>query len=34
MGYGFEADMELLTMELPKDKDGIAIDLSTFSVLA
>jgi hypothetical protein len=31
MGYGFEADMELLTKELPKDKDGAAIDLSSFS---
>jgi hypothetical protein len=31
MGYGFEADMELLTKELPKDKDGAAIDPSSFS---
>ncbi|KAM0920169.1 hypothetical protein ACQ4PT_007692 [Festuca glaucescens] len=29
-----EADMELLTTELPKDKDGTTIDLSTFSVPA
>jgi hypothetical protein len=34
MGYGFKADMELLTTELPKDQDGIAIDLSLFSVSA
>jgi hypothetical protein len=31
MGYGFEADMELLTKALPKDKDGTAVDLSAFS---
>jgi hypothetical protein len=31
MGYGFEGDMELLTKELLKDKDGVAIDLSSFS---
>ena len=31
MGYGFKADMELLTKELPKDQDGLAIDLSPFS---
>ena len=34
MGYGFKADMELLTTELPKDQDGLAIDLSPFSVPA
>jgi hypothetical protein len=34
MGYGFKADMESLTTELPKDQDGIAIDLSLFSVSA
>ncbi|KAK1626074.1 hypothetical protein QYE76_000389 [Lolium multiflorum] len=32
MGYGFKADMESLTMELPKDKDGLAIDLSPFAL--
>jgi hypothetical protein len=31
MGYGFKADMESLRMELPKDQDGLAIDLSPFS---
>jgi hypothetical protein len=30
MGYGFKADMESLTKELPKDQDGMAIDLSPF----
>jgi hypothetical protein len=34
MGYGFEADMELSTKELPKDKDSVAIDLNSFSRLA
>ena len=34
MGYGFKADMELLKTELPKDQDGLAIDLSPFSVPA
>jgi hypothetical protein len=34
VGYGFKADMELLTTELPKDQDGLAIDLSPFSVPA
>jgi hypothetical protein len=34
MGYGFKADMELLRTELPKDEDGLAIDLSPFSVPA
>jgi hypothetical protein len=34
MGYDYKADMELLTTELPKDQDGIAIDLSPFSVSA
>ena len=34
MGYGFKADMESLTTELPKDQDGLAIDLSPFSVPA
>jgi hypothetical protein len=34
MGYGFKADMEALTTELPKDQDGMAIDLSPFSVPA
>ena len=34
MGYGFKDDMELLTTELPKDKDGLAIDLSPFSLSA
>jgi phosphopantothenate synthetase len=31
MGYGFEADMEMLTKELPKDQQGVAIDVSSFS---
>jgi hypothetical protein len=31
MGYGFKADMELLTKALPKDKDGTTVDLSAFS---
>jgi hypothetical protein len=34
MGYGFKANMELLTTELPKDQDGLAIDLSPFSLSA
>ena len=34
MEYGFKADMESLTTELPKDQDGLAIDLSPFSVPA
>jgi hypothetical protein len=34
MGYGFKADMVSLTTELPKDQDGLAIDLSPFSVPA
>ncbi|KAM0900767.1 hypothetical protein ACQ4PT_020418 [Festuca glaucescens] len=34
MGYGFKADMESLTTELPKDQDGLAIDLSPFSASA
>jgi hypothetical protein len=34
MGYGFKADMESLTIELPKDQDRLAIDLSPFSVPA
>jgi hypothetical protein len=33
MGYGFEADIELLTKSLPKDKVGAAVDLSSFSRL-
>jgi hypothetical protein len=31
MGYGFEADMDSLTKALLKDKDGVVVDLSTFS---
>jgi hypothetical protein len=31
MVYGFKSDMESLTKELPKDQDGVAIDLSSFS---
>jgi hypothetical protein len=31
MGYGFKEDMELLTKELPKNKDGVAINLNSFS---
>jgi hypothetical protein len=34
MGYGFKADMELMTKVLPKNKDGAAVDLGTFSGLA
>jgi len=34
MGYGFKADIESLTTELPKDQDGLAIDLSPFSAPA
>jgi hypothetical protein len=30
MGYDFKADMEMMTKELPKDRDGQAIDLSLF----
>jgi hypothetical protein len=32
MGYGFKAVMESLTTELLNDQDGLAIDLSPFSV--
>jgi hypothetical protein len=32
MGYSFKADVKLLTMKLPKDQDGLAIDLIPFSV--
>jgi hypothetical protein len=31
MMYGFEVDMEQLTKALPMEKDGTAVDLSTFS---
>jgi hypothetical protein len=31
MGYGFEADMEQLTKVLPKNKDGMTVDLSIYS---
>jgi hypothetical protein len=34
MGYGVQADMESLTKEMPKDQDGLAIDLSPFRVPA
>jgi hypothetical protein len=34
MGYGFQADMESLMKEMPKDQDGLAIDLSPFRVPA
>jgi hypothetical protein len=34
MGHGFKADMELLTKELPKGPDGLAIDLSSFKTSA
>jgi hypothetical protein len=34
MGYGFKAKMELLTKELPKGPDGLAIDLSSFKASA
>jgi hypothetical protein len=32
VGHGFKADMELMTKDLPKDRDGQAIDLSLFKV--
>jgi hypothetical protein len=31
MGYGFEADMERLTKELPKNEDGSTVDLGLYS---
>ncbi|KAK1618650.1 hypothetical protein QYE76_024167 [Lolium multiflorum] len=34
MGYGFKADIEEMTKELPKGKDGRSIDLSTFTASA
>jgi hypothetical protein len=34
MGYGFKANMEMMTKELPKDQDGQAIDLSLFKASA
>ncbi|KAK1696579.1 hypothetical protein QYE76_013276 [Lolium multiflorum] len=34
MGYGFKADIEEMTKELPKGKDGQSIDLSTFTASA
>jgi hypothetical protein len=34
MGYGFKADMEMMTKELPKDRDGQAIDLSLYKASA
>jgi hypothetical protein len=34
MGYDFKADMEMMTKELPKDRDGQAIDLSLHKVSA
>jgi hypothetical protein len=34
MGHGFKADMELLTNELPKDQDGLVIDLITVKASA
>jgi hypothetical protein len=34
MGHDFKADMESLMTELPKDQDGLAIDLSPFRVPA
>ncbi|KAK1683400.1 hypothetical protein QYE76_044248 [Lolium multiflorum] len=34
MGHEFKAEMELLTKELPKDQDGLAIDLSPFKASA
>jgi hypothetical protein len=34
MGRDFKAEMELLTKELPKDQDGLAIDLSPFKASA
>jgi hypothetical protein len=34
MGHDFKAEMELLTKELPKGQDGLAIDLSPFKVSA
>ena len=34
MGYGFKADMERMTKELPKDQDGKFIDLSLHKLSA
>ncbi|KAK1631150.1 hypothetical protein QYE76_005465 [Lolium multiflorum] len=34
MGYGFKADIEEMTKELPKEKDGRSVDLSAFTVSA
>jgi hypothetical protein len=34
MGHAFKAEMELLTKELSKDQDGLAIDLSPFKASA
>jgi hypothetical protein len=34
MGYGFKADMERMTKELPKDQDGQFIDLSLHKLSA
>jgi hypothetical protein len=34
MGYEFKADMQSLTKKLPKDQDGLVIDLSPFSAPA
>jgi hypothetical protein len=34
MGYGFKADMERMSKELPKDQDGQIIDLGLFKASA
>jgi phosphoenolpyruvate synthase/pyruvate phosphate dikinase len=34
MGYGFKADIEEMTKELPKEKDGRFVDLSAFTASA
>jgi hypothetical protein len=34
MGHDFNPEVELLTKELPKDQDGLAIDLSPFKTSA
>jgi hypothetical protein len=34
MGHGFQADMELMSKELPKERDGRLIDLSAYKISA
>ena len=31
MGYGFESDLERLTKALPKNEDGLLVDLGLFN---